>query len=141
MFLKLEVSPQTMDNQALEWIHWQMIWRINNFCLLFELGTCIVNKSFNWIEISNYLSDTQTVIKNDSFVLAFVLSFAQVPDTSCFRCIIGKWYLWLNDAVHNVVGWEDVKNIENSKYMTSQTVVGTIYQIEANSDYRKPSSC
>ena len=55
-----------------------MVGQTNNFCLLFELETNIANKSSNWIEI-NDLSSTGYA-KSDSFILGFVLHFAQVPD-------------------------------------------------------------
>jgi len=40
-----------------------------------------------------------------------------------------------NDAIHNVVGGEDVKNIENSKYKTRQGVCELFTKLNGSSCY------
>jgi hypothetical protein len=43
-----------------------------------------------------------------------------------------------NDAVNNVVGGDNVQNIENSRYKARE---GGGNYLLINSEYRKPSSC
>jgi len=85
-------SPQTTDNWALEWIHWQMVQWTNNFCLLFELEKGIVNKSFNWIEIKDLSSAPVSYTNNKQkwFICPGI----------CPMLCSGTWYILVSGDCH-----------------------------------------